>query len=126
MRFSVLLAALSAHAYELHHDKIGRAHDFRTLDSLRLHFRRILDESGSHGHRSALQKALLCSRLEEMHLNRVHVDASSIAGAGKGLFASQKILAGEVFTCYPGDALLFRSASADDSLDVLSTEERNS
>jgi len=54
-----------------------------------------------------------------MHLNRVHVDASSIAGAGKGLFASQKILAGEVFTCYPGDALLFRSASADDSLDVL-------
>jgi hypothetical protein len=38
---------------------------------------------------------------------------SNIKGAGRGLFAKEKILEGEVITCYPGDALLYELPSTE-------------
>ena len=49
---------------------------------------------------------LLCTRLQNLHLNRSFVATSTIPNAGYGLFASRDIKDGELITLYPGDALL--------------------
>ena len=51
-------------------------------------------------------RKLLCTRFPELRLNRCHVAASTIDGAGNGVFASRDIEEGELITLYPGDALL--------------------
>eukprot|EP00961_Rhodomonas_salina_P190350 2568197-Rhodomonas_salina.1 len=54
----------------------------------------------------SVMRSLLATRLEDLHLNRSRIGASSISGAGQGLFASRDIEEGELITCYPGDAVL--------------------
>lgn len=50
---------------------------------------------------------MLATRVADLRLDRCHVGPSTVAGAGRGLFASRDIRAGELITLYPGDALLY-------------------
>ncbi|KAL7552223.1 hypothetical protein ACHAWF_017659 [Thalassiosira exigua] len=63
-------------------------------------------------------EALLSSRLPDLRfLNRSEVRSSEINGAGRGLFATENIPKGEIITCYPGDALLWKvTSSVEDSI----------
>ena len=55
---------------------------------------------------------LMTTRLDIPNLNKVCVQPSLVGGggeggaAGRGLFATQDIMKGEIVTCYPGDILL--------------------
>lgn len=53
-----------------------------------------------------LRRNLHARRLDNLHLHRCSIAPSSIRGAGQGLFADRDIEAGELITCYPGDAVL--------------------
>lgn len=61
-----------------------------------------------------ISEALLSSRLPLPFLRQTKVGPSSIAGAGRGLFATVDIPDGEVITCYPGDAVLYEMEARDD------------
>jgi len=50
--------------------------------------------------------ALVCTRLEGLHLERTRLGPSTIVGAGRGLFAACDSNEGDLLTCYPGDALV--------------------
>ena len=52
-----------------------------------------------------------------IYINRTYVDESTIANAGKGLFARRDYPKGTMLTCYPGDALVDLSLSDDDDDD---------
>lgn len=64
-----------------------------------------------------IDEVLLSSRLPLPFLRRTEVGPSSIAGAGRGLFATEDIANGDVITCYPGDALLYECDMDDDGDD---------
>ena len=50
---------------------------------------------------------MLATRCSDLELNRCHIGPSTLPSAGTGLFASRDIVAGELITLYPGDALLY-------------------
>eukprot|EP00277_Geminigera_cryophila_P011852 CAMPEP_0179447386 /NCGR_PEP_ID=MMETSP0799-20121207/31245_1 /TAXON_ID=46947 /ORGANISM="Geminigera cryophila, Strain CCMP2564" /LENGTH=307 /DNA_ID=CAMNT_0021238203 /DNA_START=5 /DNA_END=928 /DNA_ORIENTATION=- len=53
-----------------------------------------------------VQRNMLATRLDDLHLARCRCAPSLVSGAGNGLFASRDIALGELITLYPGDALL--------------------
>lgn len=53
-----------------------------------------------------VRRNLHCKRINNLHISRSRVAPSTINGAGQGLFATRDIEAGELITCYPGDAVL--------------------
>ncbi len=53
----------------------------------------------------AAREKLLCMRISDLGLNRVRVGESSLSG--RGVFAQRDLNAGELITCYPGDALVY-------------------
>lgn len=56
---------------------------------------------------SEVPSPLARTRLAGLHLNRTALGPSTIPGAGRGLFATcDSIRAGDLLTCYPGDALV--------------------
>lgn len=84
------------------------------LNSAEGSFEKSLDTSKSK--ESVIRENILSTRLSNLQLNKTRIDASTIPGAGRGLFASKDIAKGEVITCYPGDALLCSSDSEDDEV----------
>mmetsp|Transcript_42901 Transcript_42901/g.130551 ORF Transcript_42901/g.130551 Transcript_42901/m.130551 type:complete len:313 (-) Transcript_42901:18-956(-) len=54
----------------------------------------------------SVRETLLSTRLLGLDLKKTRLDESTLAGAGRGLFATKHISKGGVITCYPGDALL--------------------
>ncbi len=73
--------------------------------------------SDNNGNEQLARELLLSSRLPGLNfLNRSEVRPSRILGAGRGLFATEGIPKGQVVTCYPGDALLTKSAEYNDLL----------
>ncbi len=73
--------------------------------------------SDNNGNEQLARELLLSSRLPGLNfLNRSVVRPSRILGAGRGLFATEGIPKGQVITCYPGDALLTKSAEYNDLL----------
>jgi hypothetical protein len=50
--------------------------------------------------------SLVRTRLDDLQLNRTMLGPSTIAGAGRGLFAVCDSKEGDLLTCYPGDALV--------------------
>lgn len=65
------------------------------------------------------QIALLRGRLADIHLSRCSVQPSTIEGAGNGVFATRDIMANELITLYPGDAILIRTGELDEVSGVL-------
>lgn len=61
--------------------------------------------SGSIGIEELVSRNVLATRFEGLALNRCHVAKSTIEAAGNGVFSSRRILAGELVTLYPGDAV---------------------
>ena len=57
-------------------------------------------------------RSLLATRLENLPLSCCHVAESSIAAAGKGVFASRDLMQGELVTLYPGDGLRIEDGGA--------------
>lgn len=53
-----------------------------------------------------VQRNMLATRLDDLHLARCRCAPSLVSGAGNGLFACRDIAPGELITLYPGDALL--------------------
>lgn len=47
----------------------------------------------------------------------IQIGASTIPGGGRGLFSTRSIQAGEVITCYPGDALVVTMSENNDDAD---------
>lgn len=88
---------------------------------LRLHPQSTVDADnenrGELPPQQTVQEILLSSRLRLPFLRRTKLGPSRIDGAGRGLFATEKIFKGEAITCYPGDALLYELPSPDDELD---------
>lgn len=64
-----------------------------------------------------VHQVLLSSRLHLPFLNRTTVGLSTIDGAGRGLFATENIVSGEVITCYPGDAILYEIPLVSDEIE---------
>ncbi|KAL7551671.1 hypothetical protein ACHAWF_017310 [Thalassiosira exigua] len=69
-----------------------------------------------------VREALLGCRLPIPFLCRSELGQSKIDGAGRGLFAAERIPKGEVITCYPGDALLREFPSSTNDLFHLNEE----
>jgi hypothetical protein len=63
--------------------------------------------SSFDGDEEAYCRSLLANRQPQLFLSRCHVATSAMEGAGKGVFASRDIAAGELITLYPGDAVLY-------------------
>lgn len=70
------------------------------------------ENRGELAPQQVVQEVLLSSRLHLPFLRRAKLGPSRIDGAGRGLFATEKISKGEVITCYPGDALLYELPSS--------------
>jgi len=64
-----------------------------------------------------VREVLLSSRLDLPFLHRTTIGPSNIDGAGRGLFAAEDIMDGEVITCYPGDVLMYDVPSSYDDED---------
>jgi hypothetical protein len=90
-----------------------------TLSELLSHWLSVNEADGlPHDQQQQRQRELLTSRLSSVHdsdvdsdarhiyINRTHVQTSTIAGIGKGLFARTDCPEGTLLTCYPGDALV--------------------
>lgn len=60
--------------------------------------------------------ALLSSRLILPNLDRTRVDESELPNAGRGLFATQDAVPGDLLTCYPGDILLQMTFESEGSV----------
>jgi hypothetical protein len=54
----------------------------------------------------AVCRIILTNRMQDVNLCRCRCGESTIPGAGRGLFATRDIAAGEVITLYPSDAVL--------------------
>lgn len=61
---------------------------------------------GSCSTLDALQRSVLSLRFDDLKIFRSYVGSSTEEGGGRGLFASRKIAAGELVTCFPGDWVL--------------------
>lgn len=72
------------------------------LSEVRAHYR----ETGELSERRVCMN-MLATRCSDLHLNRCYIGLSNLPSAGRGLFASREIFAGELITLYPGDALLY-------------------
>jgi hypothetical protein len=70
-----------------------------------------------------VHEAILSSRLHLPFLHRTKLGPSKIAGAGRGLFATENIAKGEAITCYPGDAVLYELPSSEDEEDDFNETE---
>ena len=51
-----------------------------------------------------VRRNLHLQRISDLRISRSKIALSTINGAGQGLFATRNIEAGELITCYPGDA----------------------
>lgn len=81
------------------------------------------ENRGELAPQQVVQEVLLSSRLNLPFLRRTKLGPSRIDGAGRGLFAMEKISKGEVITCYPGDALLYELPSPDYDMDDTVNED---
>mmetsp|Transcript_40455 Transcript_40455/g.47339 ORF Transcript_40455/g.47339 Transcript_40455/m.47339 type:complete len:323 (+) Transcript_40455:56-1024(+) len=82
--------------------------DDLTKEELALRFTDVMDH---YRESKALTNETVClnmlrTRLPDLHLNRCFIAPSTIAKAGRGLFASRNVQEEELITLYPGDALL--------------------
>jgi len=62
-----------------------------------------------------VREALLCARVPGLALDRVELGPAGHGGqphAGRGLFAGRAVIAGELLTCFPGDALAHAPSGA--------------
>jgi SET domain len=64
------------------------------------------------------ETTLLNSRIKDLQLQRTYVGESTIVGGGRGLFASCDCRAGDLLTCYPGDALISTNGSGEKDWDL--------
>jgi hypothetical protein len=61
------------------------------------------------------RRSILKRRIPNLDIgNKIQIGASTISSGGRGLFSTRPIQAGEVITCYPGDALVVTMSENDD------------
>lgn len=103
----------------------GNDDSIMTVSSLKTHLlelqqKLLQDETFSPPHIDMSRKeysrqSMLKRRIPNLDIgNKIQIGASTIPSGGRGLFSTRPIQAGEVITCYPGDALVVTMSENDD------------
>ena len=97
--------------------------DSLTLSAMRAMLEEMLCCYSTAEETDAVTLGLLGTRLDSLAISRVRVGSSGVAGGGLGVFATRTLEEGEIFTLYPGDALLHFADGTTDAAGVLTADE---